>query len=99
MAEDKIRRLATEQKKRLIAGLLNSCESTPWYKRLSEQERQAYRRDVFERVGIYHDFMLDVIKVADDGSVVNEHALELLEQLHAGQSRLERALTPVAPGG
>lgn len=96
MAEDKVKKLAVEQRKRLVAGLLNAVESTAWYKRLTEDERQAYRREVFVRVGTYHDFMLDVIKVVDDdNTLVNERALDLIEQVHASQNRLERGLSAV----
>ena len=52
------------------------------------------------RVGIYHDFMLDVIKVAsDDELAVNEKALALLEQVHAGQRSLERAVSSRVASG
>ena len=94
VADSQVKKLAVEQRKRLIAGLLNAVESTPWYKQLNEAQRREYRGEVMTRVGIYHDFMLDVIKVAsDDDAVVNERALELLEQVHAGQRSLERAVS------
>lgn len=99
MADSQVKKLAVEQRKRLIAGLLNVVEQSAWYKSLTEQQRRDYRSEVMTRVGTYHDFMLDVIKVAsDDDAVVNERALELLEQVHAGQRQLERSLTKV-PGG
>jgi hypothetical protein len=100
MSDDRIKRLATEQRKRLVAGLLNAVEGTAWHKKLLPAERDAYRKEVFERVGIYHDFMLDVIKVADDEGMVNGQALELVEQVHQSQQRLERAIRrPVVPSG
>lgn len=99
MAESQVKKLAVEQRKRLIAGLLNCVESQPWWKSLTDQQRRDYRSEVMTRVGIYHDFMLDVIKVAsDDDALVNERALELLEQLHAGQRSLERRLDGVPAG-
>ena len=94
MADSQVRKLAVEQRKRLIAGLLNCVESQPWYRQLTEQQKREYRGEVMTRVGIYHDFMLDVIKVAsDDELAVNEKALQLLEQVHAGQRSLERAVS------
>ena len=100
MADSQVKKLAVEQRKRLIAGLLNAVEQSPWYKTLSEDQRRTYRTEVMTRVGTYHDFMLDVIKVAsDDDAIVNERALELLEQVHAGQRQLERSLTRVPSGG
>lgn len=99
MADTQVKKLAVEQRKRLIAGLLNAVESTPWWKSLTESQRREYRTEVMTRVGTYHDFMLDVIKVAsDDESVVNERALELLEQVHAGQRNLERRLDGASVG-
>ena len=93
-----IKRLAVEQRKRLIAGLLNAVEGAPWYARLNEAERRTYRSEVMSRVGVYHDFMLDIIKVTDDDSVLNEHAVTLIEQVHESQRSLERALRErVAP--
>lgn len=92
MADDRVKRLAGEQRKRLVAGLLNAVEATQWHKKLTPAERDAYRKEVFERVGTYHDFMLDVIKVADEEGMVNGHALELVQQVHLSQQRLERAI-------
>jgi hypothetical protein len=98
MADDMIRRLVGEQRKRLIAGLMNAVEASPWYAKLSAAEREAYRREVLTRVGTYHDFMLDVIKVADDDTMVNGHALEMIERVHASQLRIERSTREVARG-
>lgn len=99
MADSQVKRLAVEQRKRLIAGLLNAAEQSPWYKTLTEEQRRTYRAEVMTRVGTYHDFMLDVIKVAsEDEAAINERALSLLEQLHTGQRNLERSLGPVPSG-
>jgi hypothetical protein len=93
MAEDMVRRLVSEQRKRLVAGLMNAVEAQPWYSRLTPSEKATYRQDVLSRVGVYHDFMLDVIKVNGEDTVVNGHALDLIEQVHAGQQRIEGALS------
>lgn len=94
MAENFARRLIQEQRKRLVAGLLNCAEGQPWWKNLTEEQRRTYRGEVMTRVGAYHDLCLDVIKVAsDDDTMVNERALELLELVHDGQRSLERALS------
>lgn len=94
MADDMIRRLAGEQRRRFIAGMLGAAESTQWWPKLSAPEQRAYRDRVMSSVGTYHDFMLDVIKVThDDDSIRNEHAIELIQQVHASQTRLERSMS------
>lgn len=96
MAEDIVRRLAGEQRRRFIASMLGAAEATAWWGKLSPTEQRAYRDKVMACVGVYHDFMLDVIKVSNEDTLRNEHALSLLEQIHDSQRRLER--TPVAHG-
>lgn len=96
MADDMIRGLATEQRKRFIASMLNAAEQSPWWSRLNAGERSAFRDKVLASVGVYHDFMLDVLKVSNEGSMRNELAVSLIQQVHDSQRRLERAL--VAPG-
>ena len=91
MADDIIRRLAIEQRKRLVAGILNSAEKSAWWSRLRPEEQRAFRDKVLDSVGVYHDFMLDVIKVSDDDPI-NEHALTLLEQVRVSQRRVEAAV-------
>lgn len=91
MAEDMMRRLASEQRKRFVAGLLGAIETSAWYDRLAQTERRALREKVLVSVGTYHDFMLDVIKVGDAGTV-NEHALTIIQAVHDSQRRLERRL-------
>lgn len=92
MADDMIRRLAGEQRRRFIAGMLGAAESTQWWPKLSAPEQRAYRDRVMSSVGTYHDFMLDVIKVGTEDGVVNEKALELLESVRASQRRVESRL-------
>jgi hypothetical protein len=87
VASEFVRTLAIEQRNRLIAGLMGFFEQTvePQLPREKRQTaRRAYREKVMQCAGQYHDFVLDCLKasVADDGSVVNEEALRLLQQLH-----------------
>jgi hypothetical protein len=94
MADDMIRRLAGEQRRRFIAGMLGAAESSTWWSKLNTTEQRSYRERVMTSVGTYHDFMLDVIKVThDDDSIRNERAIELIQQVHASQARLERTMT------
>lgn len=86
-----IRNLAVEQRKRLIARLLGNLERSV-YDRLSPAEQQELRQEVLDAVGVYHDFILDVFKVSKEDVIRNEAALELIQQVHDGQRRLERAI-------
>lgn len=92
MADDMVRKLATEQRKRFIASMLGAAESSPWWGKLSQTEQRSYRDKVIGCVGVYHDFMLDVIKVSHDDGPINEHAIAILQTVHDSQRRLERSL-------
>lgn len=76
-----IRRLAVEQRKRLLASVLNAVEQ--------EADPRLRRERVVAAINTYHDFMLDVIKVSDDGVIRNEDAIALIAQVHASQARME----------
>lgn len=91
MSDDIMRKLAGEQRRRFIAGVLGAAEMSPWWGRLSVPEQKAYRDKILTSVGSYHDFMLDVIKVSHDDVIRNEHAVNLLQAVHDSQRRLERA--------
>lgn len=84
--------LLVEQRKRLVAALLQHCENAAWYRHLSEGERQALRQNVLSSVGVFYDLMRDVIKVTRDDSLRNEEALNLLRRVHESQRRMERRL-------
>lgn len=89
---DIVRSLAVEQRKRLVASLMSHAEQSSWWSKLSSIEQRELRKKVLDSVGTYHDFILDVVKVSGEDSMVNEQALGLIQQVHAGQTRLERAL-------
>lgn len=89
---DIIRSLAVEQRKRLVASLMSYAEQSPWWGKLSSIEQREFRKKVLDSVGTYHDFILDIVKVTSEDSLVNEQAIGLIQQVHAGQARLERAL-------
>lgn len=91
MADDLIKRLATEQRKRLVASIMSYAEQSSWWMKLSVPEQRAYREKVLNSIGVFYDFILDVIKVGSDG-MVNEHAIEMIERVHQSQQRVERAL-------
>jgi len=76
-------RVVSEQRKRLIASILSAAESSPWWRRLSADEKSAYRDKVITSVGVFYDLCRDVIKVTEEDGVRNEYAIELIEQIHS----------------
>lgn len=92
MVDDIVKRLAGEQRKRLIAGLLGAAEHSTWWNKITREEQRTFRDKVLASAGTYHDFMLDVIKVGHEDMTVNAHAIELIEAVHAGQRRMEARL-------
>lgn len=84
--DDTIRRLAIEQRGRLVAGLLREAESA-MRPNVSAKDWQVFRQKVLDSVGQYHDFILDVLKVSREDHVRNERSLELLEAIHAEVKR------------
>lgn len=84
-----VRKLAGEQRKRLVGGILGHAERT-FYDRLSRTEQREFRQVVLASAAAYHDFILDVIKVGREDAVRNEAAIDLLQAVHDSQRRLER---------
>jgi hypothetical protein len=83
MGDDFIKNLAIEQRRRLVGSILEYAEQRV-YPHIPVAEQRAFRQKVLTAVGAYHDMTLDMLKASvSDGTVVNERALELLEQIHA----------------
>lgn len=87
-----LRQMAMEQRKRLVAGVMNAAEGSPWWSRLKPEEQRAYRQMVMDKIGVYHDFMLDMIKVSDETQVVSEDTVRLLERVHVSLRNLEKTV-------
>jgi hypothetical protein len=96
-ADETVRALAIEQRKRLVGGVMSYAEKSSWWGRLTKDQQEDLRDKVLDSIGRYHDFMLDVIKVGHDDSIRNEHAIAMIEQIHAGQRELTQALMPKPP--
>lgn len=92
MAEDMTSRLLGEQRKRLVASIMGAAEQSAWWHKLSSAEQTAYREKVRSSIGTFYDFCRDVIKVTGDDTIRNDYALQLLNEVHAGQKRLERGM-------
>lgn len=90
-SEDMAVRLIVEQRKRLVASILGYAERSFW-SRLSQDEREDFRAKVFDAVGVYTDFTRDLLRVADEGVLRNERALEMIEAIHSSQRLLVEQL-------
>jgi hypothetical protein len=84
------RALLARQRKRLAAGVLGTAESAGWWEKLSGAERSAYRETVLRRIDAFYEFTLDLVSAGGD-SIRSDEALALLQDIHAGQLRAERA--------
>jgi hypothetical protein len=85
-----VRSMLIEQRKRLVGSLMEYLE-TNCYPKLKDHERRALRDKVLASVGVYHDTCLDMLKASvNDGSVINEAALEAIERVHADVNKLLR---------
>lgn len=92
MPDDLTGRLLGQQRKRLVASIMGAAESSPWWGKLSQAERSAYRDKVLASIGTFYDFCHDVVKVTSEDVMRNDLAVDLLRQVHDGQVALERQL-------
>lgn len=78
-----LKNLLAEQRSRLVGSLMNYLEKEV-YPELDEMSQRALRAKVLGAVAQYHDVCLDLLKASvNDGSVLNEAALEAISALHA----------------
>jgi hypothetical protein len=78
-----MKRLIAEQRRRCVATILGSAETSGWWDRLSKDDQLDLRDDVLKGINTFYELVLDVIKVSDDGtSVVNSYAVDLLQAIH-----------------
>ena len=80
-------RVVTEQRKRALASILGAAETSPWWSRLTREEQVAYRQRVIDALGVFYDLCRDIIKVSDEDGLRNDHAVELIEQIHSSLAR------------
>lgn len=89
--DSQIQKLITRRRQRLVASILGHAERA-FYPQLTAEQQRAFREKTLGSIDEFCDLMRDVLKVASDDVVLNDHALELLENLHAGQQELRDAL-------
>lgn len=83
---DLARDLAIEQRKRLVASVMEYLEREV-YPHLPPPKRAPLRTKVLDSIGTYHDFVLDVLKVNREDVIQNDEALRLLQAIHDHQRR------------
>jgi hypothetical protein len=76
-------RVVAEQRRRCLASIMSAAEVSPWWQRLTLEERRNFRERVIAALGTFYDLCRDVIKVTEDDMIRNEYAVELLEEIHA----------------
>lgn len=84
---DPVRNLLAEQRNRLVATVLTKVEP-----RVPKSQWRTCRQEIMDAIGIYHDLVLDVLKVTGDGTLRNEEALRLIQAVHESSRRIESAL-------
>lgn len=88
-----VKRLIIEKRKRVIATILGHAERE-FLKtgKISRDEFETFRSATLLAIDTWHDLMLDILKISDEDMMRNEHAVELLERVHASQRRLSDQL-------
>lgn len=82
MANEFVRNMLIEQRKRLSASVLSYCEQHV-YKSLEPRQQRDLREKVLTAVGAYHDVCLDMLKATvNDGSIPNEDLIQAIADLH-----------------
>lgn len=89
---DFVKSMAIQNRQRMVATVMNwfDKEIAPQLPaNVRSQLSSKFRSKVMQAVGAYHDVTLDMLKASiDDGSIINESALSLLQQIHVDQQRL-----------
>lgn len=92
MAEPQLIRLIGERRKRLVATIMGHAERE-FFSQLSAQQQAEFRKRTLGAIDEFADLMRDVVKITSDTTVVNDHAIVLLEQIHATQGAIAKALS------
>lgn len=79
--------LMVEQRKRMVAGVMNHAEKSGWWNKLRVEEQRAFRSKVLDSTGVYSDLCRDLVKVAGVGSIVNDEVVEMIRDLHRTSQR------------
>jgi hypothetical protein len=91
MADSQMTRLIGERRKRLVASILGHAERE-FFTQLTPEQQRDFRRKVLGSIDEFADLMRDVLKIASEDVVLNQHAIDLLESLHSQQREMARKL-------
>jgi hypothetical protein len=71
-----------------VASILGHAEREV-YPHLTPLQRQAFRNKVLSSIDVYHDLVMDLIKVYEgrDDTIVNEEALKMIRDIHTELKR------------
>lgn len=82
MAEGQLARLIGERRKRLIATIMGHAERE-FFDALTPEQQRAFRAKTVAAIDDFADLMRDLVKVTGEDVVINSHAVQLIEQIHA----------------
>lgn len=88
---DMVRRLMGQQRRRLVASALTSSEQSTWWSKLDAREQREYKDMLQRHIGVYHDFMLDVVQVGGEDELRSDRALIVLDQINMGVKQMQAA--------
>jgi hypothetical protein len=92
MADAQLIKLVGERRKRLVASIMGHAERE-FFAQLSPTQQREFRTKTLTAIDEFADLMRDVIKITGEDSVVNAHAIDLLQQIHDGQRALAKRLS------
>lgn len=78
---DIARRLVIEQRKRLVASVMNFAEQEI-YPSLKPAQQRAFRDKFVGAANAYHDFVLDLVKVRGEDGIQSEETARMIRELH-----------------
>lgn len=89
MTEPMVMRLLSEQRKRMMASILNAVDN-------ADADPRVRREHIITAINVFYDFCRDIIKVGDEDVMRNDAALELLQRVHSSQRALSEQLAAKA---
>ena len=80
---DLVRGLLSERRRRAVADTLGSLERSEIWDKMSKDEQERVRQTVRRAVNGYHELVIDLLKVMNDGtSMVNDQAVAMIADVH-----------------
>lgn len=83
--------LVRGQRRRMTGAILGHLEREV-YPLLTAEQREATRQKVLDSVGVFSDFVVDCLRGASKGALINEDAVRMLDQISRGVRALDQKL-------